>query len=501
MTAREALHQIDALARSSRFHAARAACEHALDAFPDDAALHERLGAICFMMRHHERAVAALRRALDLDPRARTAATTLSLALRDAGRPEEGVEVLRSEAERRPDDLIVRSMLAELLRHVGRAGEAYELLRPVVRADRAAHPAVALAFARVNADLKRPAEGVALLERTLAEASISPALRVECLHAWGDLLDAMGEYDLAFTRYQEANSASPSAFDAGAHVRHVDRMISGWTRANTARIPRARSERAASDRPVFIVGMPRSGTTLLEQILDRHDDVHGAGELSYLGEIAARIELGLPPGLAPGEDPPAPLAFFHSREKLTLAVVDAAGEAYVDRLLGHVPAHASPRRVSNKQPLSFHHLGLISRVLPGARVIHCVREPLDTCVSCFFNRFAGSNPTTSLVHLGKTYRAYERLMKHWRSALDLPVLDVHYEDLVADQEAATRRAVEFLGLDWARGGEACLNFHQSRRVANTPSVSQVREPMYTRSVGRWRHYEKHLAPLRKALAG
>jgi len=144
-------------------------------------------------------------------------------------------------------------------------------------------------------------------------------------------------------------------------------------------------------------------------------------------------------------------------------------------------------------------LGFIALLFPGARVIHCVRDPLDTMLSCFFQLFGRPHPYShDLVALGTHYRHYQRLMTHWREVLDLDMLTVRYEDLVADQETVSRRMVAFLGLDW---DPACLRFHTTRRSVNTASYDQVRQPMYTRSVARWRHYERHLGPLREALAG
>lgn len=502
MTAPAALAQADALYREHRFHAARRVCEQALAASPDDPALLSRLGQCLLRLKLHSRGERAIRRAIELDPSSRQNYHALALALRELDRLDEAIAIADDALRRFPSDVVIRAFRAELLRYARRTQEAYDELLPLIRKGGTIHAAVTVAFARICADLKRHAEGIPPLEASLSIPSIPPVLRNECLHVLGDCHDALADYDRAFAAYDEANRIFPSPFDPAAHTRNIDRVISGWTRPALARLPRASSALARSALPVFIVGMPRSGTTLTEQILDRHDDFLGAGELLYVHEIAGRIEAGLPPRYPADEDPPAPAGFLHARDRLTPAITDEAGEAYIERLRTHIPGgRPEPLRISNKQPLAFHHLGLISRILPGARIIHCRRDPLDTCLSCYFNRFTGGNPTTNLAHLGLTYRAYQRLMHHWRSILDIPMLDIDYEALVADQEGTTRRIIEFLGLDWARGGEACLNFQSSARIAHTPSLSQVRQPMYTRSVGRWKHYEKHIGPLRKALQG
>jgi hypothetical protein len=156
------------------------------------------------------------------------------------------------------------------------------------------------------------------------------------------------------------------------------------------------------------------------------------------------------------------------------------------------------QRITDKMLLNFLHLGLIALLFPQARVIHCRRDPLDTCVSCFFQNFRGLTFTLDLADLGNYYRDYERLMDHWRRALPLPMFKVVYEDLVASPEDVSRRLIDFCGLPW---DERCLRSHESSRPVRTVSKLQVRQPIYSSSVGRWRRYESHLGPLREALRG
>ena len=156
-------------------------------------------------------------------------------------------------------------------------------------------------------------------------------------------------------------------------------------------------------------------------------------------------------------------------------------------------------RITDKLPLNFLHLGLIQIFFPEARIIHCRRDPMDTCLSCFLTYFnRGHEFKHSLAHSGHFYRLYERLMSHWKSVIDLPILDVSYEQVVADPETQSRRMIEFLGLPW---DDRCLNFHEVKRPCVTASVLQVRTPIYNTSVQRWRRYERHLGPLKAALWG
>jgi len=236
-----------------------------------------------------------------------------------------------------------------------------------------------------------------------------------------------------------------------------------------------------SELPVFIVGMPRSGTTLIEQVLASHPAVFGGGELLFMQDLI----LG---GFA-GPNYPADLT---SVPKDTFAKF---GGYYAVRLAALAPQAS---RITDKLPANFRHLGLIRLALPKARIIHVRRDPVDTCFSCYTKLFAsGLNYTYDLGELGRYYKAYEALMGHWRVVLPAgAMLEVQYETLVADFEAGARRIVEFCGLDW---DERCLRFYETKRAVRTMSEFQVRRPVFASSIGRWRAYEQWLSPLLDAL--
>jgi hypothetical protein len=240
-----------------------------------------------------------------------------------------------------------------------------------------------------------------------------------------------------------------------------------------------------SDRPIFIVGMPRSGTTLVEQILASHPQVHGAGELTALEEIVID-RLG--PSLSP-------IARAQRMAALTQDDLAAMGAAYVAKVAAMAPEGL---RVTDKMPANFRLAGLIRLMLPNARIIHCRRDPVDTCLSCYARKFSRGQPFAyDLRDLGLYYRAYEALMAHWRDLLPPErFAEVVYEEVVGDLEAQARRLIAFCGLEW---DDACLTFHQTRRQVRTASVNQVRQPLYRTSIARWRAYERHLGPLLDAL--
>ena len=240
----------------------------------------------------------------------------------------------------------------------------------------------------------------------------------------------------------------------------------------------------ASELPVFIVGMPRSGTSLVEQILASHPQIAGAGELDDIANIAGDLSKALA----------TEARYPDCVSVLTPAVANKAAETYLERLRA---MSDSAERVTDKAPLNFRHLGLIALLFRRSRIIHCVRNPLDTCLSCYFHDFGTRHAySCDLNHLGLYYRDYRRLMTHWRDALGREIFEAVYEELTDDLEGQARKLVAFCGLEW---DDACLKYHELPRVVGTASYDRVRGQVCGSSVGRWRHYNAHLEPLKEAL--
>jgi hypothetical protein len=240
----------------------------------------------------------------------------------------------------------------------------------------------------------------------------------------------------------------------------------------------------ADDTPIFVVGMPRSGTTLVESILAGHPQVHGAGELDDM--LLLRQDLAKAHG--------AGKVYPDFLQTISIEILDQFATKHLARLES---LSREAARVTDKMPQNFVQLGLIDLLFPGARVIHCMRNPLDTCLSIYFQPFMQHHDyATELRNIGLYYREYLRLMDHWRSVLRIPMLDLRYEDLVENSEEQVRRLLDFCELPW---DERCLRHHESGRVARTFSYNQVRKPIYKTSVARWKRYERHLGPLIEAL--
>ena len=380
----------------------------------------------------------------------------------------------------KPDFEIAAEWKATVLEWNGDYDEARAVLEPFVSAA-AENANMAEVQAKVDMHAGRYDQAVAILTRHL-EGELDSDSRHRMGHLAGNAYERLGEYDRAFAAHTDANQAVAGVFDPLEYVGFIDRLIGTCSAELLARLPRPR---ARPGLPVFIAGMPRSGTTLVEQIIDAHPLAHGAGELRDIDQLVVDLQLEID---AVGPYP-------ECVADLEPADVERLSGRFLARLRKIAP---SARRVANKSLENYKHLGLIAILFPGASIIHCHREPRDTCLSCYMsNILPSTHPyVTDLGHIGLVYRQYERLMSHWKSVLDLSVLDVSYEAVVADLETHARRIIEFCGLDW---DDRCLSFHKTRRVVMTLSYDQVRKPIYTSSLNRYKNYERHLGPLNEEL--
>jgi tetratricopeptide (TPR) repeat protein len=306
-------------------------------------------------------------------------------------------------------------------------------------------------------------EDLAAMEELAADAeSLDEAARIPLHFALGKAYQDCGEDEAAFHHYREGNRRKRRAlaYDEAATLAAMARTEREFSAEMMAR---HRGEGDPSEIPIFILGMPRSGSTLIEQILASHPGVQGGDERPDFPELLEAL----------GGD------------------FAALGAAYVERCRALAPGAA---RLTDKLPGNFRHAGAIHLALPKARIIHSRRAAADTCLSCFTKLFRGEQAYTyDLGELGRYYRAYARLMAHWRAVLPASVfLEVDYEELVGDPETQTRRLLAHCGLEW---DSACLAFHQTRRAVRTASAAQVRQPLHRGAIGRWRRYETLLAPL------
>lgn len=507
------------LARRGALEDAVVCFEQALDVDPDYAAARAGLGRTLLGLERDEEAMAALQAALAIDPGQADAQCGMGVALNRKHRQEEAIACFRAALRRDPDHIEALVGLATALLSTGGQDEAVAIGRRAV-ALRPDHAPAASALATALAEVGELQEGLdharrafdlaperpefaynlstlttvtpddgflAALEAVAARAD-RLSQRESCwLHfALAKALDDVGERDRGFDHLLKGAALKRAMirYDESAALGTLDRIRHVFTGDLLA----ARTNvGASSDAPVFIVGMPRSGTSLVEQILASHPAVFGAGERPDLMRAVRRLHAERVGGAG----------FPQSVRTAPAARLRAMGAEYVTALLALAPGAA---RITDKMPANFALVGLIRLILPNARIIHMVRDPVDTCLSCFSKLFAAEQAFTyDLAELGRYHRAYQRLMDHWRAVLPPgAMLDVAYEAVVGDVEAEARRIVEHCGLPW---DAACLRFYETRRAVHTASVTQVRRPIYRGSIGRWRPAPDKIRPLLEGLEG
>ncbi|HEY2034584.1 MAG TPA: sulfotransferase [Rhizomicrobium sp.] len=500
-----AAHRRDKLAEAGRHYGE----VHRL--FPEHPGALHGLGLIALREHHYPEAVDHLQQACRAARDNSAVRCDLGHALLALGRYEEALSSFRAVLRAQPGNIAALSGAGDALNILGRTEEALTVFRKILAIDAnnaAAHFGTANALlqsgetAEARAALERAialAPKCAAYHRTLAEMarfedgdprlaalealareeqSLPDEQKAELHFALAKAYDDLNRNDDAFAHLEKGNRLRRKL------IAYDERLVADFFADLPTRFTAERLQRRAgdmSDVPIFVIGMPRSGTTLVEQILSSDASVLGAGELSHVQNMIAEDFAGK----------------NYPRDAATLPDVALArfGKEYLRRL-GELPAGI--KHVVDKFPGNFQHIGLIHLALPNAKIIHVRRDPIDTCFSCYSKLFLnGLNYTYDLGELGRYYRMYDALMAHWRSVLpEGAMLEVQYETLVGDFENEVRCIVDYSGLAW---NERFLSFHRNERAVRTHSRSQVRQPLFTTSIGRWRRYEAHLKPLLDAL--
>jgi len=442
------------LSSQGKFEEAEAAYRQAIHCNPAQARACVGLGHALYRQKKIDQSVACYQEALRLAPDSAELHASWATALLDLGRPQEAVSHLERALQIRPSYVPPYKFMGELFKE-GR--------------------------------YRFSAERIADMKNLLKGGTLAVSDQITLNFALAYVSDKLGNYDEAFGYYRQGNELKEQvyqqrgmAFDIHVHRQFIEERIEAYTPELFERLSPLGHP---SETPVFIVGVPRSGTTLVNHILSAHPDVTAPGEFLDIPNITVDLP-----------------RILNSRGKLRdllpqldRKTVHRLAERYLRHLTqlgGSVP------RITDKLPENYFHLGLISVLFPKARIIHCRRNPLDTCVSCYMHDFRYVRFSTSLEALGLYYREYERLMAHWRRVLPVPMYEVQYEDLVARQEAVSRELIAYCGLEW---NDCCLAFHENPRMVHTASRMQVRQPIYTTALKRWEKYAAYLGPLMAAL--
>ncbi|UVC14148.1 tetratricopeptide repeat-containing sulfotransferase family protein [Mesorhizobium onobrychidis] len=446
---------------------------------PKNPYYHLSLGEAYVKVSEYAPAIRHMQYALELQPGLIEALCALGRTYMAFDKPDMALPLYEKALKINRDHPKVRAGLASALSGLGRMDEAAVYLKEAIDR-RIGVPAAYNDLVQTRKFTEEPEELQSIL-RELGNPKLGAEGAQQLHHAAGKVLNDLKRYDEAFDHFNKAKQASGHQFDIDLYRRWIDSMIETFT-------PDFLAARAGygnpSEAPVFVVGMPRSGTTLTEQICASHPDVHGAGELSKLRRVANAIGLRT----SSAGDLHQPITSITEVLSRTLA------EEHLSYLRERAPAAL---RVVDKTPHNFELVGLIGLLFPNARIIHCRRDAIDNCVSCFVLNFSEAHSyNTDLKTLGLYYREYDRLMRHWNEVFPGLIFENRYETLVDDQEAQSRRLIDYLGLPW---DDACLRFFDRDGSVNTPSRWQVRQPIYRSSVKRWKNYENEIQPLIQSL--
>jgi len=460
-----------------RFEDAVASYQTALSLNPNYAKGHYNLGTVFQHFGQTDQAVACFQKALSLDPNFFEAHNNLGAAQHGLGNLEQAAIRYQKALTLDPESAETHNALGIVRQQRGQLDQAQRSFKAALTIN----PDYAEAHLNL-ATLKTHSHhdpDILAMERAFARTGLSDSQKMHFAFGLGKAFEDLQQYDKAFAFFSQANTLKRNGYpystdDSAGFLKSITNVFdqtffgqhlgAGYT----------------GQTPIFIVGMPRSGTTLVEQIISSHPDVFGGGELKTLAETVCRS--------FPGEFP-------HSLGEAKTSDFTKVGAAYVKAVKG---LNTKVSFITDKMPENYLNIGLIKLALPQAKIIHCKRNAADNGLSLFKTCFSegGHLYANELSEIGRYYQLYSNLMAHWKKLLPGFVYDIQYENIVNDQVGQTQALLDHLGLEW---NDACLNFHTANRPVKTASAAQVRQPLYSRSVDAWRHYEKHMTPLLKIL--
>lgn len=500
---------------------------HVVKIKPEQIEILNKLGVIYYYTRQHGKAIGCYQRILKKQPNNAPVHFNLAISLVENARHTEAVEHIRRSIALSPENSEAHSLLASSLTISGdfeaakqsyaqaRAqdaknldavgGEAfccvklgdhqgaYERVARYVEQDvdesgvpRCANMSIAVAYAMTLKVHNHLAEAIAFLERVLKQNTQINKQRAQVHFEVAALYDKNRQFDEAFAHYKKANALVQVIYNKVQQNQHINDIISAFSVEKIRQLIATQDRtQQGSIRPIFIVGMPRSGTSLVEQILSCHSDVLALGESTDIQEMLNKA----------GKLLKTDLRYPQVFAKMELSLIEDLAAEFLARQAnaGRVEAGRNISVVVNKLPHNFMYLGFINVLFPGAKIIHCTRNPIDTCLSNYFQLFSGAlDYAYDLQNIVHHYRDYKKIMKHWGEALSIPVFELCYEDIICDQEKYSRLLLEYCGLDWQ---DACLSFYNSDRVVRTASNEQVRQPIHKKSLDRWKNYREHLGAL------
>lgn len=442
----------------------------------DNPAAYANLAMVYINIGKREEAVRSCLHALKLKPDFTGAYILLASAYMALGLFEQSLSSYNDALQLEADNIAAIAGKADILIKLGNMQQAYATIKTSLK-NKILEPSIAITYAALSTSIGEGDRALPYLESALKIKALTAMQKLQLHFAAGRLYDRLSQYDKAFQHYVNGNALVQRQYDAESDKVLFDAIIENFSKDSINRLSLAQQSDIA---PVFIVGMPRSGTSLVERILGAHAAIFPAGELPDIPKLAEAVTAG-----ESWNKKNVPDVFKLSEDELT---------ELSDHYMAHIKTLAGDcKLVTDKLPHNFLFLGLIALLFPNAKIIHCKRDSLDTCLSNYFQYFSGplSYPY-KLKNIATHYNNYQRIMAHWKKNIELPLLEVSYEDMVHDQEKETRQLLSFLELPWDKN---CLDFNKTKQLTRTASYQQVRESVYTRSVGRWQHYQKHINEL------
>jgi tetratricopeptide (TPR) repeat protein len=456
-------------------------CRTALRLDPNHPEIHFNLALALVSLGELEIAIGHYREAIRLKPGFTGAHHGLGKVLQTLGQLDESRDCLLEATRLDPGQAACHASLAHVWEQLGEFDQALRSLRDALGCDPRHPGALARLATRLRDKLDRADE--AAIESLLADPDLPVEPRLQLQFGLAQVLDARAEFDAAAELTIQANHLQRADFhrrgliyDPEAHHNFIDRLIAAFSPSYFERV---RDFGVDTERPVFIVGLPRSGTSLTEQILASHPQVFGAGELKVARQVFETLASASRHGGMP----------LDSLQSLDRESVQHLARRYVNELAAF---DDSADRIVDKMPDNTVYLGLIATLFPRAKLIHCHRDVRDVALSCWMTNFMEVRWACDPDQIARRIEEHNRLMEHWRRVLPVPVLEVDYEALVTEFGTNARAIVAWCGLEW---DPACLEFHKTRRPVRTSSVEQVRQPVYSSSIGRWKNYQRSLAPL------
>ena len=418
---------------------------------------------------NNNEAIIAYNDVLEAQPQNTDAIVNLAQIYEHTGENEKALCYYRKVLELIPGYEHSLAGIASILEKQGKYEEALSIIEPTL--EHSLNIKVHTIGGRLHSRLKdyKTAETILTNARDMVATDQN---RQELLFELGDVLDKQARYDEAFAVYSKANQINHLLFDRNDSQTYFDNIKSIYCFDKQKNLANSGNH---TEQPIFIIGMPRSGTSLVEQILSSHSQIYGAGELEDIDNILYELD-----------KENTGTAYPLWVDELNSEQLTKKADAYLDRIN---QLSGNTRYISNKMPHNFLHLGFIHQLFPKAKVIHCKRELKDTAISIYFHQFNSNHPYASdLDDLLFYYQEYEKLMKHWEQTTSLNMVTVDYEEIISEPELQSKRLIDFIGLEWE---ENCLNFYKSTRQVNTPSYHQVRQPIYKSSVNRYQNYKNH----------